>query len=125
SLSVLFFFNDTPTSHISTLSLHDALPISFFRSTEVPVAAHRALVAAIRAHEGNMRAQRPYRQKRRGFRAGNRQRRVSSAFYRPSAQSILVGQAGHGEPVRAFVAEHREELPHSGWCEEKRAFRLR
>src|SRR5439155_9729919 len=83
SLSVLFFFNDTPTSHISTLSLHDALPISFFRSTEVPVAAHRALVAAIRAHEGNMRAQRPYRQKRRGFRAGNRQRRVSSAFYRP------------------------------------------
>src|SRR5438876_8548489 len=26
----LFFFNDTPTTEIYTLSLHDALPISFF-----------------------------------------------------------------------------------------------
>src|SRR5439155_20825941 len=28
---VLFFFNDPPTSKIYTLSLHDALPISFTR----------------------------------------------------------------------------------------------
>src|SRR5437773_8963741 len=27
-ISVLFFFNDPPTPEISTLSLHDALPIS-------------------------------------------------------------------------------------------------
>src|SRR5260370_39196797 len=29
SLSILFFFNDTATTEIYTLSLHDALPISF------------------------------------------------------------------------------------------------
>src|SRR5256884_4326101 len=29
SLSVFFFFNDTATTEIYTLSLHDALPISF------------------------------------------------------------------------------------------------
>ena len=27
---VVFFFNDTATTEIYTLSLHDALPISFF-----------------------------------------------------------------------------------------------
>src|SRR5947208_16914044 len=27
SISILFFFNDTPTTEIYTLSLHDALPI--------------------------------------------------------------------------------------------------
>src|SRR2546430_10695433 len=31
SLSFLFFFNDTATTEIYTLSLHDALPISFNR----------------------------------------------------------------------------------------------
>src|SRR5262249_60697477 len=30
SLSSFFFFNDTPTTYISTLSLHDALPIFLF-----------------------------------------------------------------------------------------------
>src|SRR5437899_6679177 len=28
---IMFFFNDTPTTHIYTLSLHDALPISVRR----------------------------------------------------------------------------------------------
>src|SRR6201746_2885805 len=30
SLCVIFFFNDTATTEIYTLSLHDALPICFF-----------------------------------------------------------------------------------------------
>src|SRR5258708_14298014 len=30
-MSAFFFFNDTATTEIYTLSLHDALPISFFR----------------------------------------------------------------------------------------------
>ena len=29
-LSAIFFFNDTPTTEIYTLSLHDALPICYF-----------------------------------------------------------------------------------------------
>src|SRR2546422_8489273 len=37
--SFFFFFNDTATTEIYTLSLHDALPISkvFFRLSEPPV----------------------------------------------------------------------------------------
>src|SRR2546422_6926186 len=33
-----FFFNDTATTEIYTLSLHDALPISWFGKSERPVA---------------------------------------------------------------------------------------
>src|SRR5579859_8286366 len=36
SLLVFFFFNDTATTEIYTLSLHDALPISFTRSRRAP-----------------------------------------------------------------------------------------
>src|SRR2546430_3128631 len=34
-ISPFFFFNDTATTEIYTLSLHDALPISFFQSSRV------------------------------------------------------------------------------------------
>src|SRR2546429_4764917 len=36
SLSVFFFFNDTATTEIYTLSLHDALPISFGSFRHLP-----------------------------------------------------------------------------------------
>src|SRR2546430_6570183 len=39
-----FFFNDTATTEIYTLSLHDALPISLGRAA-APRARHRSLVA--------------------------------------------------------------------------------
>src|SRR5438034_9839948 len=34
-LFIFFFFNDTSTTEIYTLSLHDALPISFYHTTAV------------------------------------------------------------------------------------------
>src|SRR5580765_9018465 len=34
-LSSFFFFNETPTTEIYTLSLHDALPISFIAGVEI------------------------------------------------------------------------------------------
>src|SRR2546430_9488762 len=34
--SLLFFFNDTATTEIYTLSLHDALPISIFDAGHIP-----------------------------------------------------------------------------------------
>src|SRR5256885_16921673 len=37
SLSIFFFFNDTATTEIYTLSLHDALPISFGRWEITPL----------------------------------------------------------------------------------------
>src|SRR3712207_8854880 len=49
-LSYLFFFNDTATTEIYTLSLHDALPIS-----------DRSPPPALRAHAGGRRATLPRR----------------------------------------------------------------
>src|SRR3712207_7660285 len=41
-LSHIFFFNDTATTEIYTLSLHDALPISCARGVRVEGPRHRA-----------------------------------------------------------------------------------
>src|SRR3712207_9041921 len=38
---LFFFFNDTATTEIYTLSLHDALPISLDADTAAAAAAHR------------------------------------------------------------------------------------
>src|SRR3712207_9053983 len=35
SISIFFFFNDTATTEIYTLSLHDALPISWWASSGI------------------------------------------------------------------------------------------
>src|SRR3712207_7452120 len=44
---VFFFFNDTATTEIYTLSLHDALPISLVRARMLPnLAVHDVLPAA-------------------------------------------------------------------------------
>src|SRR5258707_2459929 len=48
---LLFFFNDTATTEIYTLSLHDALPIS----TMFPAAKMRAPMASPRAMESRTR----------------------------------------------------------------------
>src|SRR3712207_9403740 len=49
--SRLFFFNDTATTEIYTLSLHDALPISSSRKrASEPFSAHSAAAAAASAY---------------------------------------------------------------------------
>src|SRR2546426_11143073 len=47
---IFFFFNDTATTEIYTLSLHDALPISdrVPQNRDVAVAAHRILVMELK-----------------------------------------------------------------------------
>src|SRR5215813_14872097 len=45
----VFFFNDTATTEIYTLSLHDALPISFFASLQPPNNSTRAGAALRRS----------------------------------------------------------------------------
>src|SRR5438874_3675697 len=47
---VFFFFNDTATTEIYTLSLHDALPISFYD-------AHRAGLFCAKCREPGMRSE--------------------------------------------------------------------
>src|SRR3712207_7075700 len=45
---ICFFFNDTATTEIYTLSLHDALPISAAGRVEVPAPGWPAAGAAVR-----------------------------------------------------------------------------
>src|SRR3712207_7332608 len=45
-MSFFFFFNDTATTEIYTLSLHDALPILLHRTSPIPIAAGEALYTA-------------------------------------------------------------------------------
>src|SRR5438874_5704863 len=47
SLVDLFFFNDTPTTEIYTLSLHDALPISINEGTIERVEPRRGVLTRI------------------------------------------------------------------------------
>src|SRR5579864_9739839 len=51
---ILFFFNDTATTEIYTLSLHDALPI-FFASTNVRKWNHNAAIEASRTQKSGIK----------------------------------------------------------------------
>src|SRR2546430_8192271 len=44
-LFLFFFFNDTATTEIYTLSLHDALPICFYRLRVTPMSSNAVLAA--------------------------------------------------------------------------------
>src|SRR5690242_21906184 len=48
---ILFFFNDTATTEIYTLSLHDALPIFFFDAEVAPRPGRRAHRRAVERRE--------------------------------------------------------------------------
>src|SRR3712207_9310675 len=52
----LFFFNDTATTEIYTLSLHDALPISLGRLRPARDVPHRHEQAVRAEHAGELRA---------------------------------------------------------------------
>src|SRR5258707_8330145 len=53
SFSFLFFFNDTATTEIYTLSLHDALPISVFSNAGGDVSAPGAGIASTASSAGD------------------------------------------------------------------------
>src|SRR2546430_13460271 len=50
-LSIFFFFNDTATTEIYTLSLHDALPISDHRAARRAAGAGRDVLGQGETHE--------------------------------------------------------------------------
>src|SRR5258705_1617892 len=52
-----FFFNDTATTEIYTLSLHDALPISLVRQEDQCAAQKRREMKALGRHRGTLAAQ--------------------------------------------------------------------
>src|SRR5438876_10121464 len=54
SISIFFFFNDPATTEIYTLSLHDALPISFGVSHLAPIGSAPQLVVGHRRITGEV-----------------------------------------------------------------------
>src|SRR2546425_2767645 len=66
---LFFFFNDTATTEIYTLSLHDALPISAVCRESSPVRGadrskpppHRRIRRTVRGHHGSRTHHGPYR----------------------------------------------------------------
>src|SRR5438046_10593063 len=52
-----FFFNDTATTEIYTLSLHDALPISWPRSASAEASAARCWSRRCNRHGGQIRSE--------------------------------------------------------------------
>src|SRR6266705_6811871 len=63
SWNFFFFFNDTATTEIYTLSLHDALPISLLRVQAGRRVEHRhpvAVLLAVRSEEHTSELQSPY-----------------------------------------------------------------
>src|SRR5947199_4449088 len=53
-LSFFFFFNDPATTEIYTLSLHDALPISFMGGSMGSVVGEKIARLTRRSHEKNL-----------------------------------------------------------------------
>src|SRR3712207_7381439 len=79
---MVFFFNDTATTEIYTLSLHDALPISVVRDVLQHLAAHGAVEGAgverERRHVAPHQAQVPCPRRARGARPLRAQDRKST-----------------------------------------------
>src|SRR5712664_504577 len=75
-----FFFNDTATTEIYTLSLHDALPISLDRIGRIPAGALRAggRVRRRDAAVGGCAQPAPRGARRGGPRSAGRRRRVGA-----------------------------------------------
>src|SRR6266536_4075019 len=98
-----FFFNDTATTEIYTLSLHDALPICFQVLLNVRFDAARARLANVvhddqletdrkstrlnSSHEWNSYAVRCLKKKKR-YTEGRPRRQVYSAEHRPVSESV-------------------------------------
>src|SRR2546430_11159893 len=88
SISFVFFFNDTATTEIYTLSLHDALPISnkwspeHCRILQAPhLSSSRALRASHRAGPGAAGTSNTFRRDRKSTRLNSSHSQISYAAF--------------------------------------------
>src|SRR3989442_8538761 len=90
SLVYFFFFNDTATTEIYTLSLHDALPIS--RRVSRPPRAH-LLAGAGRARPVRVRPERPREERdRKSTRLNSSHVRISYAVFCLKKKTLCRGK---------------------------------
>src|SRR3989475_10489424 len=86
-----FFFNDTPTTEIYPLSLHDALPISAIRSASRSAATTERLVSSM---------------------SRTIPRRTPAFFARPTPSTLASGMRGRS-PTTSAITAHVLVLPKS------------
>src|SRR2546422_7327893 len=105
---LFFFFNDTATTEIYTLSLHDALPISARRGRRAHRLYGRALPARSAARRGDRARHLPHRPGKRGHNArGGLASGVScrrAASRRSGQRARRGGGAGPAIPGRPRAA---------------------
>src|SRR5690348_18052253 len=80
-LSTLFFFNDTATTEIYTLSLHDALPISRACGDRSPTRRRRSTGARSRACGARRRSARAHGADRKSTRLNSSHPSISYAVF--------------------------------------------
>src|SRR6266542_6772728 len=96
-----FFFNDTATTEIYTLSLHDALPVSYWPANDAP--ARSSLVAEERtANRWSCRPASP---------AAACSRRAQVWSQSASAADVTTTPAGTGKPALARRARLAALVP--------------
>src|SRR2546427_8521442 len=112
-LAALFFFNDTVTTEIYTLSLHDALPISATRALdESQAAAERALEAAQAAIQAALDRRDELEGKIANYRTMQEQRRQRLEWVRGAKEaSTLMAEL---DLPRSVLAKEEAEFMPSG-----------
>src|SRR2546426_5037563 len=99
-----FFFNDTATTEIYTLSLHDALPISILRPRLLPKNnAHSSLIATLK--EIQQVALRVAIKDRKSTRLNSSHLVISYAVFCLKKKKYLKG-TDHSARLRTTVAHH-------------------
>src|SRR5688500_20017128 len=102
---LLFFFNDSPTTEIYTLSLHDALPIFLHRKNRNP---------RQRQNEGPRDPPRTVRLARRSFRQDRKSTRLNSSHLVISYAVFCLKKKknDHNVPKKSNIVERtiRKEL---------------
>src|SRR5258708_31767592 len=105
-----FFFNDTATTEIYTLSLHDALPISLSRSFRSD--SHTRAYPRVPL----LRAPRPRRRDRKSTRLNSSHQIISYAVFCLKKKKKDAPNTDQARPLQHIeeAVEHRAEYYHSG-----------
>src|SRR5256886_9064138 len=101
-LHVFFFFNDTATTEIYTLSLHDALPIYYQQPRSRHDVVPHAAVGVVAVHHGHPRPARPAGD-RKSTRLNSSHSQISYAVFclkKKMSGCRTLGGATHPRPAR-------------------------
>src|SRR2546426_4483385 len=110
-LFFFFFFNDTATTEIYTLSLHDALPISERRRAQGDLGEVRVSRRAVRNHHRDAHADRPDPRKSADARLDRKSTRLNSSHLVISyAVFCLKKKKKYNTKIdKSSISKHRDQ----------------